>query len=62
MFFVLSYDVAMAKCSYCGKETILHDRGTPLCVECSDLLDAGKKPVKRETEPEPESKDTIKTA
>lgn len=47
----------MAKCKYCGAETILYVSGSPVCVNCSDLLEAGKKPPARE-EPrnEPEEK------
>ena len=41
----------MAKCKYCGAETILYVSGTPVCVNCSDLIDAGKKPPGREEPP-----------
>jgi hypothetical protein len=41
----------MAKCKYCGAETILYVSGVPVCVGCSNLIDAGKKPPARE-EPE----------
>ena len=34
----------MAKCVYCGKATIVQIDGRPVCTDCSDLLDAGKKP------------------
>ena len=34
----------MAKCVYCGNATILQINDRPVCTECSDLLDAGKKP------------------
>jgi hypothetical protein len=44
----LSREVRMAKCKYCGAETILYVSGNPLCVNCSDLIDAGKKPPARE--------------
>jgi hypothetical protein len=40
--------VEMAKCKYCGAETILFVNGAPVCVNCSDLIDAGKKPPARE--------------
>jgi hypothetical protein len=34
----------MAKCKYCGAETVLYISGAPVCVNCSNLIDAGKKP------------------
>lgn len=47
----------MAKCQYCGAETILYVSGAPVCVDCSNLLDAGKKPPAREAPPrEPQEK------
>jgi hypothetical protein len=42
----------MAKCKYCGAETILFVSGAPVCVNCSDLIDAGKKPPVREESPD----------
>lgn len=34
----------MALCVYCQKETALNDRGTPVCVECSDARAAQGQP------------------
>jgi hypothetical protein len=34
----------MASCSRCGVETELHFGGVLLCVTCSDLWEAGRKP------------------
>ena len=31
----------MAKCVYCQTETILYVNGRPVCLSCSDDLDAG---------------------
>lgn len=42
----------MAKCKYCEAETILYLSGAPVCVNCSDLIDAGKKPPARERPPQ----------
>lgn len=50
----------MSKCSYCETETILYVNGRPVCLSCSDDLDAGRKPPSREFRPqdEPKSKET----
>ena len=34
----------MASCSRCGVETELHYSGVPLCLKCSDLWEAKRKP------------------
>ncbi len=47
----------MAKCVYCGNETMLLDRGVPICLECSDRLDSGETPTRKP--PAPENKSTI---
>ena len=48
---VFCYDFfVMAKCVYCGADTILYVDNRPVCIECSDLIDAGKKPKKRPAE------------
>jgi len=46
----------MAKCKYCGAETVLYVSGAPICVNCSNLIDAGKKPPGREEPPDPKRK------
>ena len=48
--------VPVAKCRYCGADTILYVNGAPVCVNCSNLIDAGKKPPVREELPEDEQK------
>jgi hypothetical protein len=47
----------MAKCVYCGTDTQLYCNGVPVCVQCANDLEAGRKPpsrqeglTKRETE------------
>ncbi len=38
----------MAKCVYCGEETILHVNSVPVCINCDELpktLSKDKKPV-----------------
>jgi len=39
----------MAACFFCGKETSLSFGGTPVCEECDNLREAGKKPPRHET-------------
>ena len=34
----------MAACSRCGVETEFYDGGVPICVKCSDLWEAKRKP------------------
>ncbi len=46
----------MAKCKYCGADTILYVSATPVCVNCSNLIDAGREPPAREDPHEPEEK------
>jgi len=46
----------MANCVYCGADTILYVNGRPVCVRCSDEIDAGRKPPSRETQPKDEPK------
>jgi len=43
----------MATCSRCGVETQLHFGGAPLCIKCSDLWEAKRKP--------PQNTDQIRT-
>jgi len=31
------------KCSKCGAETELHENGKPICVKCSDRIEAARK-------------------
>ena len=38
----------MAHCAYCKAETILHDGGVPICLECADARDANSKPPETE--------------
>lgn len=38
----------MAKCFFCKEDTRLYHAGSPVCIACSDVLDSGKKPPKRE--------------
>ena len=45
----------MAKCIYCGAETQLYINDTPVCIACSDEIDAGRTPPTRARE-EPLSK------
>ena len=33
---------AMARCSYCGRETELHEAGVPMCTGCADRIIASK--------------------
>jgi len=35
-------DAAMARCSYCGRETELHEAGVPMCTGCGDRITASK--------------------
>jgi len=37
----------MSACFYCGKPTVIYHAGEPVCIECSEMIDAGKRPVKR---------------
>jgi hypothetical protein len=37
------------KCSQCGADTIMCDRGVPLCVACADEMDDKRKPQGQET-------------
>jgi DNA-directed RNA polymerase subunit RPC12/RpoP len=32
----------MARCSYCGRETELHEAGLPMCTACGDRIIASK--------------------
>lgn len=50
----------MANCIYCQAETILYVNGRPICLSCSDDIDAGRKPPSREcrAKDEPKSKET----
>ena len=34
----------MAACEHCGAETEMYSGGVPLCVKCSDLWEAKRKP------------------
>ncbi|HEY3826218.1 MAG TPA: hypothetical protein VGL82_16745 [Bryobacteraceae bacterium] len=38
----------MANCSFCGMETKLFVAGEPVCAACSDLLDAGQRPPRKD--------------
>jgi hypothetical protein len=33
----------MAQCVYCGEDTKLFEKGSPICVTCSDLTAAERK-------------------
>jgi len=35
----------MAKCLYCGADTILHINGIPVCVECDEKRNNSPKPL-----------------
>jgi hypothetical protein len=44
----------VAKCAWCGAETILHINGVPICTACDDKREAektGRKPSGREAAP-----------
>ena len=43
----------MAECVYCGMETDLHINETPICVRCSNELEAGSQPAFRVQPPRP---------
>ena len=43
-YFRTDLGTSMAKCSRCGVETELYDRGVPLCVKCADLWEAKRPP------------------
>jgi len=43
----------MAQCVYCGAETQLHVNECPICVRCSDELDAGRQPAQTRASAEP---------
>jgi hypothetical protein len=34
----------MAQCARCNTETYLYDGGVPICIKCSDLWEAQRKP------------------
>src|ERR1700758_1855560 len=34
----------MAQCAHCNTETYLYHRGVPICIKCSDLWEAKRKP------------------
>jgi len=38
----------MATCVYCGAETKLHVTGRPVCANCDETTQQGKKPGTRE--------------
>ena len=38
----------MAKCIYCGAETALHVKGTPVCVSCDAKPKEERKPQQSE--------------
>jgi hypothetical protein len=38
----------MAKCIKCGAETQLYDAGVPICINCSDQLEARRTERERE--------------
>ena len=49
----------MAKCIYCGADTCMYVSEAPVCVRCSDEVDAGRKPpAPAREEPPPKSDDT----
>lgn len=45
----------MAACVYCGSETSLFISGRAVCLDCSNDLDAGRKPPSREQKIEGEA-------
>jgi hypothetical protein len=44
---MVSYRTIMAKCVYCDANTEMYVLDSPVCVECSDLIEAGKPPQKK---------------
>jgi hypothetical protein len=40
----------MAKCIKCGAETQLYDAGVPICINCSDQLEARRTEREQERE------------
>lgn len=48
MLVVHFWEVLLAACIYCGAQTQLYSSGQPVCVDCSNDLDAGRKPPSKE--------------
>jgi hypothetical protein len=44
----------MAKCFFCGRVTVMYVAGEPVCLECSEIIDSGKKPGRREEKETPQ--------
>jgi hypothetical protein len=38
----------MDKCAKCGAETQLYESGNPICVKCSEEIDAARKQIARD--------------
>jgi hypothetical protein len=41
----------MAKCIYCGRDTCLYVNDDPVCLACSDEIDAGRTPARPHEQP-----------
>lgn len=41
----IQLEAAMARCSYCGRETELYEGGTPTCVPCSGRATTSKRSI-----------------
>jgi len=46
----------MARCIYCRLDTYLFSNGVPICIQCSNDLDAGRKPEFREPSARPQDR------
>jgi len=46
----------MAKCIYCGSDTHLFSNGVPICMPCSNDLEAGRKPQFTEPSARPQDR------
>jgi hypothetical protein len=46
----------MDRCYRCGRETELYDNGVPVCTECAEEAEGGRKPASSETPGESRSR------
>ena len=46
----------MARCIYCRSDTYLFSNGVPICTQCSNDLDAWRKPDFREPSARPQDR------
>jgi hypothetical protein len=52
----------MAQCAHCKTETYLYDGGVPICIKCSDLWEAQRKPPGTEKQIRAALKDELAAA